>query len=70
MYAFDLLDVEPDLPDAVVDIKIEEPFRMIEDTLRQHGDHVKWGTLILQQADRAHRPLVGAEPPPCAPVAS
>src|SRR5688572_4349977 len=68
MYPFDLLDVEPDLPDAVTNIKVEEPFRRIEGMLGQHGDHVKWGTLILQQADRPHRPLVSAEPPSCAPV--
>ena len=60
--AFDLLDVEADIGDAVLDIEVEETFGFLERTLGQDRDHMERQALILQHADGAHRLRVGSLP--------
>ena len=52
--AFDLLDIEADLHDPILDVKMEQAIRIVECMFRQHRDDMERETLSLQQADRAH----------------
>jgi hypothetical protein len=52
--AFDLLDVEANFGNAVLDIEVEQPIRLIERKIGEHRDHVERDPMVLQQAGGAH----------------